>query len=100
MSWSVSLSGMRAKDWDSQLDTQTRNIPSIGDNASGETREQFTEASDMARALVDSGAVGNPDKYEFNVYLSGHSNTEHNPAQGMANDQVTVTVSQSKLIEE
>jgi hypothetical protein len=99
MSWSVSLSGMRQKDFDSQFKSQIENHPSLQNSSEG-TIEQLMRAKEAAKALIDSGAVGESDKYDFTVYLSGHSNPDHMPVSGWANDQITVTVSQNTLIKE
>lgn len=58
-----------------------------------EREDQVAAAKKAVLALVKSGAVG--DGEAFQVTLSGHANTDHKPAQGWANDVVTVSVAQT-----
>lgn len=55
--------------------------------------EQFKEALDAAMSLIVSGAFGDDTK-TFYIRLSGHSNPNHEPRSGWANDSVVVSVSQ------
>lgn len=61
----------------------------------GEPAEQLAKAKELAALLADSGVVGDPAEHRFNVALSGHANPDHEPAEGYANDTVSVTVSQA-----
>jgi len=56
-----------------------------------EHREQYANALNLAKALIDSGAVG---EGEFNVSLSGHGNPDHQKTPGWGNDFVSVQVTQ------
>lgn len=53
--------------------------------------QQFEMAKVLALSLMLSGAVGDAP---FKVVLSGHSNPEHKPLPGWANDCVTISVTQ------
>ena len=44
--------------------------------------------------LVATGALGDPMKHKFSVSLVGHANPGHEPAEGWANDSVTISISQ------
>ena len=58
------------------------------------SEDQVSTARDAARGLIESGAVGDPDDKDFSISLSGHSNPGHEPTAGMANDTITISVSQ------
>jgi hypothetical protein len=57
--------------------------------------EQFQAARWAADDLIDSGVVGDADKFLFSVSLSGHGNENHEPAEGWANDAITVSIYQA-----
>lgn len=60
-----------------------------------ECADQFDAAEQAVRAIIDSGACGpDYDASRYYVTLSGHSNPDHAPREGYANDCVAVTVSQ------
>lgn len=61
----------------------------------GEPREQFEKARELAATLIESGVVGDPANHTFRVSLSGHANPAHVPAEGYANDLVSISVSQA-----
>lgn len=63
------------------------------DDADEQVQEQMSVAADAATKIIASGAVGGPGK-EYHVFVSGHANPDHKPAEGWANDGVTVSVSQ------
>ncbi len=50
-------------------------------------------ARKAAYMLIDSGAIGGPDK-DFSVYIGGHSNPKHEPNPSYTNDCITVTIGQ------
>lgn len=54
--------------------------------------EAVTAAKKAAKTLIDSGVVGTDTPVR--VSLSGHANPDHEPADGWANDFVTVSVYQ------
>ena len=56
-----------------------------------ETKEQIAAAREAAFVLLGSKAVGTLD---VQINLSGHANTDHEPAQGWANDAITVSIVQ------
>lgn len=58
-----------------------------------EGQEQLELGRDVARRIIDSGAVGEGEK--FNITLSGHANPGHQPREGWATDMVSVSVSQT-----
>jgi hypothetical protein len=94
MSWSASFpNGVRAASLDEDLEPANASASPPMDGWEPHVRDQFEAASDSARALIDSGAVGDSGK-TFNVNLSGHANPGHLPASGWANDMVSVSVSQ------
>jgi hypothetical protein len=64
--------------------------PSLENN--DEARAQFVAASELAGKLIDTGVVGENKNYVINV--SGHANPDHEPAEGFANDTVTIQVYQ------
>lgn len=89
MSWSLSVSNKSAD----ELEEALEGASSTSREQSQESSEQVTAAIDAAIAIVESGAVGDKDK-KFTVSLSGHSNAGHEPAAGMANDVINISVSQ------
>lgn len=91
MSWSASLGATKATDIDAAIDGCATSPPE--DGLDEEVVEQVNAARAAAKGLVASGAVGDSEK-AFTVTLSGHSNEGHEPADGWANDCVTVTIAQ------
>lgn len=89
MSWSESFSQVTCDDLS---DVQPQNAATASTPAS---LEQFTAARDGACALILSGAVGDQATHKFFVNLSGHANQGHAPAEGFANDAVTISVYQA-----
>jgi hypothetical protein len=87
MSWSEYFTNIDA---DQVLESQQ---PST--EASEEHQEQFAVARAAASRLIDSGLVGDPAKFLFNVTLSGHGNPNHEPTPGWANDCIAINVSQA-----
>lgn len=88
MSWSTYIGPTAAKDVKASLD-----VAPLPEGVSDQVQEQVAVAKKAALAIVKSGAVGGTDKH-FNVSLSGHANPDHEPAEGWANDCITVSVAQ------
>jgi Zn-dependent membrane protease YugP len=65
-----------------------------GGELSEQVKDQVGAAKAAAKAILDSGCVGDCDSEAFAVGLSGHANPEHKPAAGSTNDTVSVSVSQ------
>lgn len=84
MSWSLSYQSLEA--FEDDRPTYATN------DLSPEAMEQVSEARLMARAIVESGAVG--VRKDFFISLSGHANPSHEPTSGWANDCIAVNVSQ------
>lgn len=58
-----------------------------------EHQQQLDAAKWAAKAMIASGALGNPgDGRLFIVSLNGHANPDHEPVPGWANDAITVSV--------
>jgi hypothetical protein len=62
-----------------------------------EAEQQHDEALIAFANIMDSGAMGNFDKYTYSLTLSGHANEKHEPAEGWANDCLTLTITQTGL---
>jgi hypothetical protein len=58
-----------------------------------ECADQFDAVSYAVKDLINSAAIGAWGK-RFNVAMSGHSNPNHEPRDGWANDAVTISISQ------
>lgn len=90
MSWSEQFKGL---DSDSGLFIEGlvkgRNI----DSACPEAMEQYVEAFEAAVALIRSGVIGKKG-HKFNVNLSGHANTDHEPDPAWANDCLNISIYQ------
>lgn len=85
MSWSRSpLNAVTSPDELDLIDTQ---------DLDAEATEQVSAAVAAAKGLISSGALGSG--YTYSVSLYGHANAGHAPADGWANDSVTITVTQS-----
>lgn len=56
--------------------------------------ESIATAAGAVLAVLQSGALGDPDEYGFNVNVNGHANPEHKPAEGWSNDHLTISISQ------
>jgi hypothetical protein len=60
-----------------------------------ESLEQLRAAKVAVADLLDSGCVGGPPVL---ISFSGHANPGHRPAEGWANDYVSITITQSGSI--
>lgn len=58
--------------------------------------DQLQEARAAAESIITSRCVADESK-DVMVTLFGHANAQHEPAQGWANDCVTVTVTQKAV---
>lgn len=90
MSWSASFNSVAALD----RDEPTFLSPSDMSVWSPESREQYHAARQQAKALIQTGAAGDPSKMDFSIGIGGHANHEHRPANGYGNDFITVSVNQ------
>lgn len=71
----------------------TLTLNTYGQAVSKDTEEAFEEGRSAAEMILGSGVVGSKDK-RYVVAVNGHSNPGHEPVQGMANDYITVSVTQ------
>jgi hypothetical protein len=60
---------------------------------SEEHQHQHDAALMAAVQALTTGAVGRPEK-TYDVSISGHSNPDHEPAEGWANDFISIQVTQ------
>lgn len=87
MSWSarfVKRPGATAE----QTEFEVSNVDEVPEHV-----EQYREAITAAFGVLLSGVVGSTDK-SYLIVLSGHGNENHEPADGWANDQLTISISQ------
>jgi hypothetical protein len=91
MSWSASLGATPASEIDEKIATCATAPPE--ENMDEHVKEAVDLARDTAKAIIASGVVGDAEK-SFTVSMSGHSNEGHEPADGWANDCMTVNVVQ------
>lgn len=91
MSWTVSVNPRKAPAIYDAIDAAE---PSA--DVSDESLEQVHAAKGAAKTLIQSGAFGDPVEKAIGCTLSGHANPGHVPAKGMANDQVSISISQGK----
>lgn len=94
MSWSLSVPATSVEDFDSAIEDvraayDASVVSQFQDDQVEPTREQITEAIAAVSGIVDSGAVGK----QVTVSMYGHANAGHEPADGWANETVTITVS-------
>lgn len=61
---------------------------------SKEANDALENAIRAADSLVWSGYYGEPSEVTLRVNVSGHSNPGYKPAQGWANDHVTINIVQ------
>lgn len=87
MSWSAYTTGASADIVD-RIDA----LEPPGESVA-ERDEQVAAAKAAAKAIIASGAVGTGEA--FQVSLSGHTNPEHQPRTGYANDLMMVSVTQT-----
>lgn len=71
------------------------NPPFVDDSG---TLDQVEVAREVAKTIMASGAVGG-EEARFRVTASGHSNPDHVPREGWANDMINLTVSQTRIAE-
>ncbi len=101
MSWNTSavITGDSVDDEIDALHKAQAAVIQSWDNHSDDTKlaslEQLEVAIDAAQGLILSGLVGDPAGKRFNVSLSGHVNPNHEPAEGWANDYISISVSQA-----
>lgn len=87
MSWNASYASYKDLDKDQRLGQ-------AGVDETQESQEQHAHAVRLAQDLIGSGCVGDPNERDFSIYLSGHANPKHEPADKYSNDTVTITVGQ------
>jgi hypothetical protein len=96
MSWSRSFESLE----DFMSDRGTPSLPADLDLApyivACETAERIIESRVVGGngSLQREGTVQGKNDKDFRVTLSGHTNPNHEPVKGWANDTLTVTVSQ------
>lgn len=56
-------------------------------------QDQLKAARTAVKGLIDSGCIGSLE-HDYRVSISGHSNPDHDPAQGMANDAIQLSIYQ------
>lgn len=91
MSWSVTY-GSKAEFYADNPNHASRSDPTPEIQIA--INEQVAQGRHIAKEIIESGVVGDHKEHDFTVNLYGHANAKHQPAQGWANDTVTVTVSQ------
>lgn len=94
MSWSLHVEPRPAPAIFRAVDAAEPSSP-----VSEDGEQQVRAAKAAAKDIIESQAVGGTDKH-FNVSLSGHSNPGHEPAKGMANDFITVSIGQVTPVED
>lgn len=88
MSWNAYYSTREGFNTDTPMSSSPAKI-----DLTGVVAEQWKVARNAAAGVLSSGAVGNADK-EFSITLSGHANPRHEPAEGWANDCISITITQ------
>lgn len=81
--------------WSAQAEFSNGNFQ-VGDSTnttSDEHNEQWHVALDLAERAIASGVVGDP-KGTYKVSMNGHGNPDHKPAEGWANDFVSINIYQ------
>lgn len=96
MSWSA---GVKTPTKASEIDEAIDACPTVPeeDGLDEHVKEAIGVAREAAKQIIASGAVGPIDgetEASFTVALNGHSNEGHEPADGWANDCMTVVVTQ------
>jgi hypothetical protein len=88
MSWSEFFSNVAVED-----------IPSLAHKnaATNECLKEFEEAKICAVDMIESGCLGDPNKYYFGLTFSGHANPDHKPQPGWSNDMMTISIYQGGL---
>lgn len=90
MSWNFSVTAKPVGELESALEEASKTSREY----SQENSEQVSVAILAAILIAKSEAVGESTK-KFNVTLTGHSNPGHQPASGMSNDGIYVSVYQA-----
>lgn len=86
MSWSAS--------YPSKADFEANKPQFPGGSEEPQVQDQVAIARSVAKLVVESGAVGNPETKDFSISISGHANPEHEKTPGWANDCISVSVYQ------
>jgi hypothetical protein len=67
---------------------------SVISQSGADAGQQFDAACTAADIVINSGSIGDSAK-DFSISLSGHSNPNHEPTPGWANDCVTINIYQT-----
>lgn len=94
MSWSFSIPPTAREEFDEAADAARADANASIQQANPAGADQADEAIAVAKLIVESGVVGGPGT-KVAASLSGHGNPDHQPAAGMANDTISVSVYQS-----
>lgn len=95
MSWS--LSNIQTDPGDNFEDVIQSAYPTGFNELDDHVKEAVVQAKDAATTLVHSRVFGDPEEVGFTINLAGHSNPGHLPADGWANDFVSISVSQKTV---
>lgn len=88
MSWSAEFR-LEAGQTEPSEEVKVTNIDGVPEHL-----EQYREAIASAFGVLVSGVVGDPRTHAYVVRMSGHGNPDHEPAEGWANDFVSIVISQ------
>lgn len=92
MSWSIMLTSIPHDEFVEALASKAEEYIAATD-LSEEAVSQITAARNIAGNIVTAGVVGGEAR-TFSVYLDGHANPDHEPAEGYANDAISIRISQ------
>lgn len=98
MSWSAGVNPTQAKDFVAAINAAEYH--DAEHMSSPESDAQLAAAKKAAVAMFKSGACGPLDRGSYICNMSGHSNPEHAPRQGYANDSINVGVQMVELLTE
>lgn len=88
MSWSVRIPTTPVADFGEVVDAAEPDT--FGGGLKHEVAEQLVAAREAAKALLASGAIGDPTHVA--ATLAGHANDDHQITEGYTNDHIDVSI--------
>ena len=94
MSWNITIPEHYGGDFDTAVDRAVAGWRNDNPSATDDIIEQVNAAARAAKLIASSGSVGRDEGVWFYGSLQGHTNPDHLPRDGWANDTVGCYVNQ------
>lgn len=90
MSWSLVAVEVSDDDLEEVLKQMSAEVIA----AHPDSEDQISNAVELVKNLIDSGCLGD-ESNSFNITLTGHANPNHEPAENMSRDMISISVQQA-----